>query len=127
VEGKDPNGALHPWEQYIEQLQYTNKLVLKWLDEVSESAIVVLMSDEGPKGYEDKRFFEGLTAKEELETHISILMAVKGFDIYDTITPINVMRTLANKCMGTNLALLSDRSYDVVDWKHPYLWKEYSP
>lgn len=125
INGEDPNPLLSPRGQYVEQLQYTNKLVLKWLDTVPKDAVVVLMSDEGPKGYEDKRFFEGFSEEEQLEAHISILMAVRGFDIYDSITPINMMRLLTNKCMDTNLPPLPDKSYNVPDWKHPYQWEEY--
>lgn len=135
ADGNIPDSEASKDELYLGLLQYTNGLVLDWLDNVikySPDAVVVLMSDEGAKGFnyliDDAQIIGDFTTSESTEMHSCILMAVRGVDIYPSITPINVMRLIANKYLGESLELLEDRSFNVTDSlggvKYPYKYVE---
>lgn len=124
--GNPPDETLPLEKLYVGQLQYTNKLILELLDDIPEDDIVILTADEGPKGLgyaqSDAQILGKFTKEEKLEMHQTILMAVKGFEIYPDITLVNAMRLLANNCMDTDFELLEDKVFDVPDWELPYKW-----
>ena len=55
--------------------------------------------------------------------HQANLMAVRGFNLYEGITTVNMMRLMANKYLGTNYERLEDKVFD-IDHDYPYRWVE---
>lgn len=126
--GNEPDSSLPTGVLYVGQLEYTNKLILDWLDNTPPEATIVLMSDEGPKGlehvWEDAQVVGDFSLAEKIEIHTPILMAVRGFDIYDEVTPVNMIRLLLNTHLGTSLELLEDKAFYILDDTYPYKWLE---
>ena len=126
IDGNLPDSNLPNEELYLGQLQYTNKLILDWLDNVPNDAAIILTADEGAKGLGyvqgDAQTIGDFTNEEKLEMHQSILMAVRGFELYPGITSVNMMRLLANSYLGLDLELLEDKVFN-IDHNYPYRWK----
>jgi len=128
ADGNPVDYSLPVTEQYIGQLQYTNKLILEWLDGVSPDDVVILMSDEGPIGHNslmpDSAIVGDFASEQLIEIRQANLMATRGVPLYEGITTVNVMRILTNKYLGTDLELLEDKAYDMPDHMYPYKWEE---
>jgi Sulfatase len=121
--------AEHPDAQnYIDQLRYLNRQILRVIDRLNDVAaarrpVIVLQSDEG--------FYSGLDEESDdvtdalLEQHFGILEAfsfpgLSRTGLYDTITPVNVFRLLFDDYLGARLPLLPDRNYVFRDTPHLY-------
>jgi hypothetical protein len=123
-------------QQYVEQLEFTNTQMLKWVDQVlavpqDQRPIIFLLADEGPwpKGYrQDERGFDWTTATPQaLKQKFGILNAIylpdqdpqkAGF--YSSITPVNEFRVLFNSEFGLHLPLLPDLNYIWPDQSNIY-------
>ncbi|MGQ0535696.1 MAG: hypothetical protein ACT4PT_06470 [Methanobacteriota archaeon] len=117
VEDGGPN-AWHPPEGYVEQLRYTNGMVLQAVDTIladSEPApIIVIQGDHGPATHPFPRGTE--PPLEAIRDRLGILNAYHlpdGGDalLYDTITPVNTFRVVLNHYFGTDLPLVPDTLY----------------
>ena len=102
---------------YIGQLEATNTLILKMVDEVLESStatpIIVLLSDEGPYLLTEEA---NLDPKRRILSRSSILSAylLPGEDAEGpptSISPVNTFRLIFDRYFGTHLGLLPDRTY----------------
>ncbi|HYI66219.1 MAG TPA: hypothetical protein VEW95_04810 [Candidatus Limnocylindrales bacterium] len=126
-------------ELYIEQLRYANARILALLDRLQAGPpdswpIVVLAADEGPfpprYAADEAGFAWGNATPEELLRKFSILTAVSvpGVDaaaleaagFSDTITPLNLFRTVFNAAFDAGLPILPDRNWIFVDQRHLY-------
>jgi len=120
-------------ENYINQLQYLNTELLKFIDNlISNSAmppIILLQADEGPAPirYEEDEnaFFWKEATQDELREKISILNAyyLPNKDnslLYPFISPVNSFRVIFNLYFDTEYDLLPDRSYAHKFQKNPY-------
>ena len=126
-------------ELYLEQLRYANARILTLLDRMQTGPpdtwpIVVLAGDEGPfppRYAADEAGFAWRDATpEELLRKFSILTAVSvpGVDAAgleaagfgDTITPLNLFRSVFNAAFDAGLPILPDRNWIFVDQRHLY-------
>jgi hypothetical protein len=127
--GDNPNLNQSLEKLYVGQLKYINKLILGWLDKLikyNPDAVVIILSDEGMRfadsAYNGIRASKTITEEQEMEVHSANLLVARNIDIYSTVTPVNVMRIMSNKCLGTELELLEDKSYIIPDSNFPYRW-----
>jgi hypothetical protein len=105
-------------EKYLNQLQFVNKKVEVFVDEILSKSetppIIILQADHGP------RFAcaqNECSRKETLEDRFGILNAYylpQGGDdlLYQSISPVNTFRVVFNFYFGASFELLSDESYD---------------
>jgi hypothetical protein len=119
----DRNGNPYPYEKilndvpgnkknYVEYLQYTNKVLLKLVDEIIQSnrtpPVVILMSDHGyrcyPTGAEAYVFVNLFSVYLPNKDY-------RGFN--DSITNVNVFRTLLNTEFCQQLPILKDTSITI--------------
>jgi hypothetical protein len=126
-------------ELYIEQLRYANARILALLDRLQDGPpeswpIVVLAADEGPfpprYAADEASFAWAEATPEELLRKFSILTAVsvpgvdgvglKAAGFSDTITPVNLFRTVFNAAFAAELPILPDRNWIFVDQRHLY-------
>ena len=101
-------------EAYLEQLKYTNKLVLAQVSKLTEErgrpVIVVIQGDHGGNYRQP-----GATGEQLHRTKHSILNAVyysggAPETLYDSVSPVNTFRILLDSRFGTKMGLLPDRS-----------------
>jgi Sulfatase len=124
-------------EQYLEQLRFTNVLLLNLVDRLlagpdEEDPIVILQSDEGPHPlpYEYDRFWNwfGATDAQLLEKFRLLnayhLPGVEAEGLSPTISPVNSFRVVLNEYFGQGLELLPDRSFVFRDEAHLYRFRE---
>ncbi|MEK6780178.1 MAG: hypothetical protein AABY93_00630 [Bacteroidota bacterium] len=101
-------------EKYIEQIKFANSVALDIVNLIFENgmnSIIILISDHG------FRNLTGLPAKEIKEEGYSNFCAIYFPDkdysqVYDSITPINVMRLVLNKALKTNFEKLPDEIHN---------------
>jgi hypothetical protein len=119
-------------EQYVQgyrnQIQYTNKLVVKAINEIithsKSPPFIILQADHGPGAYFDYESIENTCLRERT----SILNAYYLPDIptgllYDSISPVNSFRLISDEYFGTEFGLLADRTYYSTN-THPYDFTE---
>jgi hypothetical protein len=122
-------------QNYVDELKYTNKRMLAWVDELLDvpeerRPIIVLLADEGPwpDSYRSNEFsFDWTSATPaELREKFGILNAIylpgkKAEDagFYPSISPVNEFRVLFNAYFGLDLPILPDRNYI---WKNASDW-----
>jgi hypothetical protein len=124
-------------EQYVEQLRFTNVLLLQLVDRLlagpaAEDPIVILQSDEGPHPlpYEYDRFWNwfGATDEQLLEKFRLLnayhLPGVEAEGLSPTISPVNSFRVVLDEYFGQDLGLLPDRSFVFRDEAHLYRFRE---
>lgn len=113
--GKEENIQL-----YRDQVHYLNKLVMSAVDEILDKSdtlpIIIIQADHGSKGYREKNP-NGPTQEKLL---LPILNAYyfprdAGNILYPEISPVNSFRVVFNEYFGSNLPLLSDKSYILSD------------
>jgi hypothetical protein len=112
---------------YIQQLEYTNKLIIGLIDKIVEKSqtppVIVVQSDEGPYLYADEKTRPyDIKAIEKRTGIINALYLPEGdtVGLYPGITSVNTLRWLCNKCFGMNLPMLEDRVYYVPNVKQPF-------
>ncbi len=124
-------------EQYVEQLLFTNVLLLQLVDRLlsgpdAEDPIVILQSDEGPHPlpYEYDRFWNwfGATDAQLLEKFRLLnayhLPGVEAEGLSPTISLVNSFRVVLDEYFGQDLGLLPDRSFVFRDEAHLYRFRE---
>lgn len=124
-------------EQYLEQLRFTNVLLLNLMDRLlarpdEEDPVVILQSDEGPHPlpYEYDRFWNwfGATDAQLLEKFRLLnayhLPGVEAEGLSPTISPVNSFRVVLNEYFGQEMELLPDRSFTFRDEAHLYRFRE---
>jgi hypothetical protein len=98
-------------ENYLNQLKFVNQQIMKIIDNLlaadKNNPIIIIQSDEGPKG---------LSGKEALKIHAGILNAyyfpkkARKY-LYPAITPVNTFRVLFNQLFNTSYELLIDDTF----------------
>jgi hypothetical protein len=125
-------------ENYLEQLQYANKRILRLLDRLlagddASDPIIVLQADEGPlpaRYAHDEDHFDWTSATtEELREKMGILNTYHlpgraDAGLYQSITPVNSFRVVFNAYFDANLPLLPDKSYIFTDQLHLYDFRD---
>lgn len=109
---------------YRDQLEYVNRRTAAVVEGILASSrrppIILIQGDHGPGGRLDWESKE----KSDIRERLAILLAVylptrSGPPLSDSITPVNVWRTILNQALGASLPLLPDRSY-FSTWSRPY-------
>jgi hypothetical protein len=91
---------------YTDQIRYVNQRVLGTVTEILAKSkvepIIILMSDHGSRESKETIFtnFIAVSAPESVNTQL-----------YDSITPVNVMRLIASHLFNTEYPLLPDYSF----------------
>lgn len=117
--GNDPNPEDYTDTKYINQVKFINKKLLELIEVIDKEDIIIILSDEGPgvpttivkKSGELSNWSRLYTEEEKNYIHSCNLTVVRGFEIYDEITPVNVVRTMLNQLFGTSLPLVEDSCY----------------
>ncbi len=119
-------------QNYIDQLQCTNKLIEKMLNNILDKSetppIIVLTADEGPRPQINKvpgKLSWVDASDESINEKFPILAAfyLPGFEenpLYPTITPVNNFRVIFNSYFGTKYPLLQDKNYIFQDEENYY-------
>jgi hypothetical protein len=118
------NSPLDTSKQYIEQLQFANKLIVKMIETIKKNSttppIIILQSDEGPYPLAFRQLMTKYNWRnappDVLKEKLRILNAyylpdsdTKGF--YDSISPVNSFRLILNRYFGSSLPILPDNAY----------------
>ena len=110
------NGGPKYQKLYIDQLKYTDEIILKAVDKIlSESKtppIIIIQGDHGPVSY----LGEQEVAKSNMKEQHSILNAYyfpgQKYDLlYKTVTPVNSFRIILNTFFDGHYEMLPDRNY----------------
>jgi hypothetical protein len=118
---------------YIDQLIFTNKRVMRLIDTLITNSevppIIILQSDEGPfplRYRQDADHFNWEQAtKAELNEKMRILNAyylpgAPGDVLYPSVSPVNSFRIIFNLYFNQDFGTLPDKSYAFVDAQHLY-------
>ncbi len=123
-------------QNYINQLQCTNKLIEKSVNSILEKSstlpIIVLTADEGPRPQINKvpgKLSWVEASDESINEKFPILAAfylpgLKENPIYPTITPVNNFRVIFNSYFGTKYSLLPDKNIIFQDEDNYYRFTE---
>jgi len=120
-------------EMYVAQLQYTNTRVLGLVDGIlareARPPVIVFMSDHGPDSLE-------VTLADWSDPSPEFLMErLRNFEavhlppeadrslLYETMTPVNVLRVVLDAEFGTSLGRLEDRSW-FSTYERPFDWRD---
>ncbi|MEI9808071.1 MAG: sulfatase-like hydrolase/transferase [Bacteroidota bacterium] len=104
-------GNQHRRENYIEYLQYGNKKILALVDHILKNAsappVIILMGDHGfrhlDKSVDTKYYFYNLA---------SVYLPGKNYAAFsDSLTNVNLLRTVLNTTFNQQLAYLKDTTY----------------
>lgn len=122
----DSKNAEDEREFYLEQLKFTNKKTIEFIDSIINdkeySPIIILQSDHG----------ERIGVNWENPTNEMILQSFNNFNayympgieqesiLYDDITPVNTFRVVFNAYFDQELELLEDRHFWFTSDKKPY-------
>lgn len=109
---------------YLNQLKYTNKVVMELVDILLNSSaikpIIIIQADEGPypKNYDYKNISE--LSSEELKQKFAILNAlylpeIQNPPLYADMSPVNTFRLVLNLYFGTDFRILADKEYTLND------------
>jgi hypothetical protein len=116
--------SLEYQRQYIEQVEFLNKEILKAIDEIIANSpippVIILQGDHGP----------GSLLRRDDITHTCVwerasilnayyLPGVSQEVLYPEITPVNTFRVVLNSYFGTNYELIPDKVY-FSPQAHPY-------
>jgi hypothetical protein len=106
--------------RYIDQLIYTNRLLLEAIDHILENSerppVILLQADEGPFTQESEMREPPEWGTDTLQTRLGILNAyhlpgVSHEALYPGISPVNSFRMVFNEYFGAGLPLLEDRAH----------------
>lgn len=105
---------------FIEQTLFinnmTDKIVKKILSK-NKNTVIILISDHGVAlKYKEKKFHTIFERNKDMETRFGNLMTVYFPDkdyknLYESITPVNLIRVVSNKYFNQNLPRLPDKNY----------------
>jgi len=103
-------------KRYREQVIFVNRMVLEMVDEILSKSkvepIIILQGDHGARShfyYEDPKHTE---FNESMCIFNAYRLPNGGNELlYDSITPVNTFRIIANRYFGGNYELLPDRQY----------------
>ncbi len=102
-------------EAYRRQTIYTDRriaeVVRKILEDSDSPPVILILSDHGPRLTYDWTGPERTDVREALGNLTAVYMPGAEEAIYPGITPVNVMRVVANEVLGADLPLLEDRAY----------------
>lgn len=112
-----PPGVELGRELYVEAVIYTNRVLEETVDKILAESdtepIIVIQGDHSAWGMP----WSLHVGKEELAQRTAVFNAIylpegcrKG--LYPTMTPVNTFRTALNSCLGADLEILPDYSYD---------------
>jgi len=99
---------------YIQQLKWLNKELIKVIDKLPKDSIIILQADHGGDAFGNPGILDKINQKERYR----ILTAVRGFEISETITPVNMFRTLFG------LKLLEKKRYFKSDQDEKFIQLE---
>lgn len=104
---------------YINHIKFTNKKCLEAISAILKNnkrpPIIILMSDHGSRMLTNP-ISNAEAVKERYDNMCAIYYPDKDYSkLYDSITPINVMRQVLNKSIGTKYSNLKDISGLVID------------
>lgn len=104
---------------YINHIKYTNKKCIEAISTIlkynKRPPIIILMSDHGSRMLTNPAS-NAEAVKERYENMCAIYYPDKDYSkLYDSITPINVMRQVLNKSIGTKYSNLKDISGLVIE------------
>jgi len=127
----DAEAARSARDNYVGQLEYTNKRVLELVDAILQKSrkppVIIVQSDEGPypAGTKAAEFkWESATRDECREkTRILNAMYLPGIDpavFHPSMTPVNTFRLVFNQYFGTNYEILPDECFAYYDLFHLY-------
>lgn len=113
---------------YVEQVQCVNRQLLELIDRLLKTSrrppVIILQADHGNGRFPFGRppALEDIT-KEQLTDRTEVFAAyyMPGVvpELYDSITPINVIPTMLRAYFGVSIPRLEDRSY-YSSWREPY-------
>jgi hypothetical protein len=113
-------------QRYVEQLRFVNTQVTAAVESIlihsARLPVILLQADHGPSiDWNDPR-------KVDARERMAILNAclLPGSDraaLFESMTPVNTLRMVANLYLGSQLPLLPDRSY-YSSWSRPYAFRE---
>jgi len=114
-----------PKSDYLAQLKYINKEVIKFVEEIfkksSNQPIIIIQSDHGP-WISSNSFYEIYEARSKILNSYYIPYNWKN-KLYPTITPVNSFRVIFNELFNDSLEILKDIPLDSVTTKK-YLPKD---
>lgn len=101
-------------EKYLEQLKYTNKLLMKTVEHIlsisEEQPVIIIQGDHGFRDLHE------LPLEEQLQESNSIFSAYYfpsvQAELYDSISPVNTFRVMFNSYFDSYLPLLEDTSFN---------------
>lgn len=109
---------------YVAGLRFLNgrlsTLVRRLTETSGRPAIIYLQGDHGP----GSRLYWDAPSASDLRERLGILLAMRFPDgdsppLYPAITPVNAMRVLLNRALGSRLPPLEDRAF-FAGWKRPF-------
>ena len=118
------NGGAKYMKLYIDQLHYTDEIILKAVDQIlAESRtppIIIIQGDHGPVSY----FGDDEVEKSNMWEQHSILNAYyfpqqKYDQLYPSISPVNSFRVVLNTFFGGEYEMLPDKNY-FIPHARPY-------
>lgn len=98
---------------YLNAIKYSNTIVLQLVNKIIEDnqnpSIIIIMSDHGFRFLAGHSFQD--TESERYDNFCAVYFPDKHYEsLYDSITPINVMRAVLNKAVSTEFKRIPDRS-----------------
>jgi hypothetical protein len=126
----DESGKVSPRDQYVGQVRYASKEVMRMVDALLASEnkpIIILQSDEGPfpQHFPGEDVDWSKATEEDFQEKFRILNAVyfpgkPAGQRYPSMSSVNTFRIVFNEYFGADLPLLADRSYAIPDIRHLY-------
>lgn len=101
---------------YRSQVGYLNERLLDTIDEIlrgsEQTPIIVIHGDHGPGSRFDSESLENTDVRERYSIFYAALLPDGGtHEIYPSISPVNGLRVVFNRYLGTNYPLLEDMSF----------------
>jgi hypothetical protein len=106
---------------YLDQIKYTNSEVMEIIEAILEKSpnppIIIVQSDHGSRISVKKRLekeanVSDLYVRDRMRNFNAMYLPDGGTSaLYDTITPVNTFRIIFDRYFGTELGLVSDRSF----------------
>jgi hypothetical protein len=121
---------------YTNQVNCINNYLTKTIDEIMKNSVkppvIIIQSDEGAPFLADRLNPQNnwKTADPEMLKEKFPIFAAFYFpdgkyeNLYKNITPVNEFRVILNKYFNTNLPLLPDKNYILLDPEHLYEFKD---
>ena len=121
---KTPERVEQYRQDYLGQLEYANKKILRSIDQILANSetppVIILQSDHGPGSTLDWENPEKTNMHERMPILNAYYLPDKGKKmLYESITPVNSFRVVFNALFDADLELLEDRNY-FARWSRPY-------